>query len=210
MSTLRKKTSKIMLLAVAGLLVTAISTGSVLYLLWQDGAFLPGWITWQNRHATDGSGTYGITLDKRTVEVRYQDSLIWTSPEKVKIQDILCYDIDNDGADELLLLCWKIGRYGKYRPFWVKEDEDTWSQHLFVYEFAGDSIRAQWMSSYMGIDVTGMAAGQMGAGKTRLLLVDRQEMVSYWYWDSWGFAKEETQVSFAVFGDNLIHEPIYR
>ena len=104
MSTLRKKTSKIMLLAVAGLLVTAISTGSVLYLLWQDGAFLPGWITWQNRHATDGSGTYGITLDKRTVEVRYQDSLIWTSPEKVKIQDILCYDIDNDGADELLLL----------------------------------------------------------------------------------------------------------
>lgn len=210
MSTLHTKTSKIMLLAVTGLLVTAISTGSVLYYLWQDGAFLPGWIIWQDRHATDGSGTYGITLDKRTVEVRYQDSLIWTSPEKVKVQDILCCDIDNDGTDELLLLCWKIGRYGKYRPFWVKEDEDTWSQHLFVYEFAGDSIRAKWMSSYMGIDVTDMAAGQIGADKTRLLLVDRQKMVSYWYWDSWGFAKEETQVSFAVFGDNLVHEPIYR
>ena len=124
MSTLRKKTSKIMLLAVAGLLVTAISTGSVLYLLWQDGAFLPGWITWQERNTFDASGAYEMTLDRRTVEIRYQDSLIWTSPKKVKIQDALCCDIDNDGADELVLLCWKIGRYGKYRPFWVKEDEE--------------------------------------------------------------------------------------
>lgn len=252
MSTLRKKTSKIMLLAVAGLLVTAISTGSVLYYLWQDGVFLPGWIIWQERNTFDASGAYEMTLDRRTVEIRYQDSLIWTSPKKVKIQDALCCDIDNDGADELVLLCWKIGRYGKYRPFWVKEDEETWSQHLFVYEFTGDTIRAKWMSSYMGIDVTDIDAGltadrpmtaktatnqQAATGtatnppettqttadrpdsdqpgrqstpRSRLLLTDLQGKVSYWYWDSWGFAKEETEVSFVVFGDNLIHEPIYR
>lgn len=31
-----------------------------------------------------------------------------------------------------------------------------------------------------------------------------------WIWDSWGFTKEDTDISFVAFGDNLIHEPIYR
>ncbi len=241
------KFTRKMLLAVAGILVTAAAAGSVLYFLWQDGAFLPGWITWQDRQATDASGAYDITLDKQTVEIRRQDTLVWSSPRKVKVQDVLCWDIDNDGVDELVLLCWKIGRYGKYRPFWVDKDEETWSQHLFVYEFAGDTIQAKWMSSYMGIDVADLAAGQAGgvstnadstetdetgtrpamdptdtttdrqpygsqrpAPRNRLLLTDPQGKISYWYWDSWGFAREETEVTFAVFGDNLIHGQIYR
>ncbi|MBD5550595.1 MAG: CapA family protein [Lachnospiraceae bacterium] len=33
--------------------------------------------------------------------------------------------------------------------------------------------------------------------------------MSYWRWGSWGFEKEDAEVSFVVFGDNLIHEPIY-
>ncbi len=63
------KFTRKMLLAVAGILVTAAAAGSVLYFLWQDGAFLPGWITWQERNTFDASGAYEMTLDRRTVEI---------------------------------------------------------------------------------------------------------------------------------------------
>ena len=126
------------------------------------------------------------------------------------MQDVLSCDIDNDGMDELLLLCWKKGRYGEHKPFWVEEDEKNWSQHLFVYEYMEEEIRPKWMSSYIGQDVMEMAAREGAPPGIHLLLTSPEGEVSSWFWDSWGFTKEKTDTTFVVFGDNLIHEPIYR
>lgn len=184
--------------------------GALLWLFWHSGAFLPGWIRWESRTVSEASGEYEMTLNRKKVEVFRQETSIWTSPEDIKVQDVLSCDIDNDGMDELLLLCWKKGRYGAHKPFWVKEDEKNWSQHLFVYEYMEEEIRPKWMSSYIGQDVMEMAAREGAPPGIHLLLTSPEGEVSSWFWDSWGFTKEKTDTTFVVFGDNLIHEPIYR
>lgn len=183
---------------------------AVLWFLWYSGAFLPDWITWENRIVSEASGEYEITLNKKTVEVIYQENIVWTSPAEIKVQDALSGDIDNDGKDELLILCWKKGRYGEHKPFWVERDEKSWSQHLFVYKYEKGEIRPKWMSSYIGQDVMKMSAREGAPPGIHLLLTSPDGTISSWFWDSWGFTKEKTDTTFVVFGDNLIHEPIYR
>lgn len=187
-----------------------VSAGAILYILWGNGTFLPRWIEWKNGEFSDSAGEYEISVSNKAVQIRYEDTLIWSSPDGVKVQDALSCDIDHDRKDELILLCWKTGRYGAHKPFWVDEDEKNWSQHIFVYEFNEGEIRPKWMSSYIGLDAAGIGENGKEAPLCRLLLTDLSGKISSWKWDGWGFTKEDTDVSFVVFGDNLIHEPIYR
>ena len=226
----------------------------ILWTAWSGGHFLPRWIEWSNKTFTDASGRYEVVLKRRTIEVYCDSSVIWTTRDgidAIKVQDAMFCDIDGDGADELILLCWKTGRFGTSRPFWVKEDEESWSQHIFVYSCQGDKIKPKWMSSYIGADIAEMsvreravqplsgsgnqsvstggvqsaggvrgqspditaadpAAGNGRTGRQPLLLTDTDGKMSSWVWDSWGFTKEDTDISFVVFGDNLVHEPIYQ
>lgn len=206
MSGNRLRKALLLLLVVCAILA---GIGTLGYVLWKNGTFLPQWITWENREMYDQTGEYRVLLQRRKVLVFWQDREIWSSPEDIKVQEAVTCDIDNDGRDELILLCWKIGRYGSHKPFWVKEDEKKWSQHIFVYAYAEDAIRPKWMSSYLGQDVMDMA--QNGKEKQpRLWLTAPDGSVSSWMWDSWGFTKEDTDISFAVFGDLIAHEPIYR
>ncbi len=186
-----------------------VITGAVLYVLWEKGTFLPRWIVWEEGDISDASGDYEISLAGGNVSVDYRESKVWDSPKNVKVQQILSCDMDYDGREELILLCWKRGRFGKYKPFWIKEDEENWSQHIFVYEMEHDKVTPKWMSSYIGQDVAQLAFDGGKASAGRLFLTDPDGEISCWRWESWGFAKEEAEVSFAVFGDNLIHEPIY-
>ncbi len=192
--------------------LTAVCTllCAVLSLLWYSGAFLPRWIHWKDGTFSDRSGKYHITLSGKSVCITYDNTVIWNSPNGVKVQDALSCDIDNDQKDELVLLCWKKGRYGAQKPFWVDRDEQTWSQHIFIYEYEQETIRPKWMSSYIGQDVTEIAVNAGKASLNRLFLTDSGQKVNSWIWDSWGFRKEDTEVTFTVFGDNLIHEPIYQ
>lgn len=184
--------------------------GFVFHALWNHGAFLPRWISWESRTIFDQTEQYQVVLRQKEVQVLLDDKVLWNSPENIKVQDILLCDIDRDMQNELILLCWKIGRYGKNRPFWVDQDEKKWSQHIFVYEYNDREIRPKWMSSYIGVDVVTMRENGKNAPDTRLWLTDGNGEVSSWIWDSWGFTKEVTDISFAAFGDILIHEPIYR
>lgn len=197
-----------MLITIMTTIMALAGTGAILAVLWYNGVFLPGWIDWKDRKIQQGE--YEVLLDHRSVRVIYDNGVIWTSSKGVKVQDVLSCDVDNDGREELILLCWKIGRYGKYRPIWVEKDEKKWSQHVFVYDYNEGKIVPQWMSSYIGEDVAELSSNGKDAPYVRLLLEDTDGKMSRWVWDSWGFAREETDVSFVVFGDNLIHEPIYR
>lgn len=169
---------------------------AALFFLWNAGSFLPGWIVWKNvafsfsdSDSDSGSssgqpGRYGILLSHKTVRVFYDGTLIWTSPKGVKVQDVLSFDIDNDRQNELILLCWKIGRYGAQKPFWVDEDERKWSQHIFLYEYGQGEIKPKWMSSYLGQDVTEMTANVREKTYNRLFLTDLDRKVNGWKWDS--------------------------
>ncbi len=195
-------------------IVALVCTGAVLYMLWRGGAFLPGWITWENGTLWDADRQYEVILAHKKVKVRQKDNVIWTSPGGLKVQQVQVNDIDNDGQDELILLCWRIGKYGKSRPFWVERNEQKWSQHIAVYEYDGEKVKTKWMASDIGFEVCQIRADERkehSAGPdNRLFLTDRKGQLTCWFWDSWGFTKETTEVSFVVFGDNLIHKPIYQ
>lgn len=164
---------------------------AVLFFVQHGGAFLPCWISWENMTGCDASGEYLFSLAEKSVTVTQGDSVIWVSPSDVKVQKALCCDADNDGRDELVLLCWKRGRYGTAKPFWVERDEQKWSQHLFVYAYTPDGVRPRWMSSYIGQDVSDIVSNGKRAPQCRLCLTDLEGNTSSWVWDSWGFTKEE-------------------
>lgn len=199
---------KIIIVLAAGVLFIGICVS--VYLLWRNGAFLPKWISWENKTICEKAQQYQVNLADKIVRVIQDDEVIWESPANIKVQEILLCDIDRDKQEELLVLCWKIGRYGKRMPFWVENDEKTWSQHLFVYEYQKKEIRPKWMSSYIGHDISVMQHNGKEPPYTRLWLTDLDGKTSSWMWDSWGFVKEESEISFVAFGDNIIHEPLYR
>ncbi|MCM1251210.1 MAG: CapA family protein [Clostridium sp.] len=192
------------------ILMMIVSIGTVFLFLWKDGFFLPRWIVWKNEDISAQTGKYEILLERKEVRILQGDALVWTSPENLKVQSVISVDIDNDKEEELILLCWKIGRYGEHRPFWVEKDERKWSQHIFVYEYQEDNIKPKWMSSYIGQDVAEICAEEKETGGFRLWLTEPDGQSNSFIWDFWGFVKEDTDVSIVVFGDNLIHEQIYR
>lgn len=171
--------------------ITAVCIGIAVMvcLVCVAGNKLPGWITWEERQINDTTKKYEIALSSRAVSVsRSSDKkIIWKSQKGVKVQDILSCDIDGDGNDELILLCWKRGRFGKYRPFWVEQDEKEWSQHIFVYRYAEDQLAPMWMSSYIGQDVIKINAKPDSKQKYYLILTDRNGKNSNWVWNYWGF-----------------------
>ena len=214
--------------------------GAILFLSWHSGLFLPGWVGWKKAVFTDASGAYTVRLTGRKAEVSYDGRTIWKPERGIRVQDALFADVDGDGRDELALLCWRIGRYGAARPFWVKTDEKSWSQHLLVCRFDGGQAAPMWMASDIGMEAVLLAASPHRSGGTadgtdadahggaapaaasanascsrpdlrqRLLLTSSDGTRTGWVWDSWGFTRENIDITFAAFGDNLIHEPIYR
>ncbi|MGN0347577.1 MAG: CapA family protein [Lachnospiraceae bacterium] len=134
-----------------------------------------------------------------------QAHLLWESPREYKVQDFLWCDINGDEQEELLLLCWKIGRFGKHKPFWVEEDEQDWSQHIFVYQWNGKEMQPLWMASDIGLSARRWKYDPHGI----LLIEDKDGELTGWKWPNWGLERVETEIEFLALGDNLVHAPIY-
>ena len=129
------------------LLLVVVAIGCVWY-AWTRGAFLPAWVTWEERSLTanlgEGWSDASCTLGKdHRVRVNGSSESSWTSDDSWLVQDLWSADIDGDGMKELILLVWKQGSFGRHKPFWVKEDERTFSQHIFVIEVR----RGEWFPS---------------------------------------------------------------
>lgn len=120
----------------------------------------------------------------RRVNVYDDGKLIWSLPDDVYAQDILLGDIDHDEDDELLVLCWKRGRFGAKRPTWVKEDEKSFSQHIFIYETDDGQVRPKWMASDIG-----MKAASWNLTDGVLSIKDTDGELTKWVWLTWGLEK---------------------
>lgn len=187
MKIIEKKISKKLYIKLLVIAMAFICAGAIVLWLWRKGTFLPRWIAWEHGTLQEASGAYEIILARKKVSVRYGDAVIWTSPDGVKVQKALSCDIDHDGQDELILLCWKKGHYGDVKPIWVEEDEQEWVQHIFVYEYVQEDIEAKWMSSYIGRDISDITAKKSDVNGSILCLTDTGGEVTIWAWDSWGF-----------------------
>lgn len=180
---------------------------TAIFLLWWKGCFLPRWIVWE-----DKSFPYGdtrVTLKKGRMELEG----LWHTPWDWSVQDVLCDDINGDGREELVLLVWKHGSYGKHLPFWVKHNDIRLEQHIFIYQWEAsreNKLRALWMSSALGLEVQSMES----ASHHQLLITDRDGIGNLWQWQQFGLkyvgeAKEQ-KVTFLCAGDNLIHPQLLR
>lgn len=181
-SSRRLRLIRKILIIVAGAAVVA----SAFVVMWQKGMFLPSWIEWNEKSlATDNDIPLNISLSCEKVTAFSGREWVWESEDNLKVQDILSADIDWDGQDELLLLCWKIGRYGRRRPFWIERDENKWSQHIFVYDLDKGSVNSKWKASNIGADVASWEI----INDHFLHDTDPNGQDSFWMWISWGFEK---------------------
>lgn len=158
------------------------------FFLWTQGAFLPSWIEWKKKTYSVQEGKYELVLRDRkavlasSVKTEKQKAL-WASDPKILVQDLLMGDIDRDGEEEALILCWRRGRYGPAKPDWVKE-ERTWSQHIYIYDLSPQKggLRPIWMASDIGKEVFSWSFTTQG----RLLLSHPDGTRDLWYWQDFG------------------------
>ena len=192
-------------------IVLLIALFALVIFLWPTEDSLPNWIQWNEREICheEKNGSLEILLTDRSVSVISGTTAVWTSDEDVQIQDILWCDIDRDDMSELLLLCWKQGRYGNSRPFWIGEDDASWSQHIYIYDWTENEMRPIWMASDIGVDAVSWYFDE----ELRLVITDMDGMETAWDWVSWGVTGialgEKKELTFAAVGDNLIHSQIY-
>ena len=188
--------------------ITAIVILAVaVFVMDRCGAFLPKWISWEERVTEAGDGIT-VTLHKREVQISKNDVPVHKIGGAVKTQDLLVTDLDRDGDQELILLCWRRGKYGSAQPFWEKDNPQDWSQHIFIYDLNADgSVTNKWFSSDNGVDFKRFK--RMEKNPQILLMEDVEGKCTLWRWDSWGLKNMPNEVRFVAFGDNLIHDTIY-
>ena len=199
-------------------LLAGLAVGACLLIvcLWWavQGDDPPEWVVWHTVNLT-GETAWNeperITLEDRRVALWSGDEKVWQSEPDEPVQDVLWCDIDHDGRRELMLLCWRQGRYGQSRPFWEEEtEEQVWSQHIFIYDWTGETAKPIWMASDLGVEVESWSF----TPESRLTLVERSGRVSAWDWISWGLSTlperpGTAELTVAALGENLIHPPIY-
>ena len=129
---------------------------------------------------------------------------VWESSNDIRVQDMLWGDINHDDDDELVLLCWKKGRYGISKPFWEEDDTDRWSQHIYIYEWRGGELRPFWMASDIGI-----LAKEFSYREPYMYVREYSRKESCWIWRTRGLELCRPSFTLCAVGDNLIHNPIY-
>ncbi len=145
----------------------------------------PHGVKWKS-FTLDLSGGRSLTLSGKGLKLLSDEEPYWQTEEDWLIEDVIVTDINRDGDTELLLLLWKRGRYGRFRPFWVEEDEDGWSQHIFIYSLpeGTEAPKQLWCASDLGRIVK---SWELAEEKPWLLILhdDRGER-TLWIWESWG------------------------
>lgn len=167
------------------LLITAAVLAAVIFLMMgTDLVFPPSYSKPVENKVMEDTEGYTFVQEGRSITVFCEDETVWELPSDVLAQDYFVEDIDRDGRRDLVILCWKRGRYGKQRPTWVKSDEISWSQHIFVYNIRNDGITPKWMASDIGVH-----AASMEYFDDVLSITDTDGNLTRWMWVSWGFEK---------------------
>ena len=137
---------------------------------------------------------YQVFLEQGTVTVTQGGAELWHTPQEYDVERLIRCDIDRDGRDELVLLLWKYGRYGKSRPFWEDETagNDEYDQHIFIYRVTDGEVHAVWCSSDLGMEIRALEyLPQQG-----ILVTETDGRQSLWDWKSWG-------LEFVASGDSM-------
>ena len=150
-------------------------------------------------------------FNHKSVQVLHSGNLLWTSPNTIKsTKRLYAVILTTTILTNSYCFAGKSEALAGISPFGLKKMIQTGHSIFSYMKYRIRKVQPKWMSSYIGFQARTMHTNGETAPAVRLWLTDLDGIVSSWFWDSWGFTKEKTDVSFTVFGDNLIHEPIYR
>lgn len=167
-------------------LVALVTLACAMVWAWGRGMYLPGWVHWKsgviNCGEEEAAGKRMMVLEGKSLCLLSGETVVWRTGRELLAQDALWCDIDHDGQNEVLLLCWRRGRYGSSHPFWAGREETNWSQHIFIYDWTEAGVRPAWMASDIGMEAVDWRFDE----KERLLITDAKGRTSAWAWSSWG------------------------
>lgn len=139
--------------------------------------------------------TFNLSNDNLTV--RQGTQTVWQSPADWRVAGYALADVNHDGNTELNLNVWKPGDFGPSKPVWVKENDMSVKNHLFVYGLGTEGVKALWQSSnldrptceFLFADLDGDNKQELGVieGEYTTGLSCRGKFVAVWKWDEWGF-----------------------
>lgn len=179
-------------------------------LLLIGGLLLTGWGAMTKTPAkvalsadTDKNGVPEIyILGKKRVQVWEGERLLWESSPDWNVKQILLADADNDGCEELLMVLWKHGSYGDTQPFWLEQDNQSYSCHLFMYRLQAGRMKAAWCSSALDLPIQKICV-RLNSAQEIVLEIQEGSAVSLlhplnrlffpqsgtWQWQGWGFSR---------------------
>jgi hypothetical protein len=155
----------------------------------------------KNKRVSRDGDNDGVSEDHALVRgylsVKESGKQIWKSPGEWWVDDFEIADCDNDGKNEIVVSLWKSGSFGTSKPFWVKENDMSIKNHMFVYEYTDNSIRLAWGSSNLPYANEGIAFADVDNDqKNELVVIERKYVddgirhVAVWKWNGWGFSNE--------------------
>lgn len=149
----------------------------------------------------DGQLERYVLKDKQLI-VTQEEQEIWRSSADWQVIVFVLADATNDGRDDLLLVVWKAGSFGRDKPFWVTEDDPRRSNHLFVLNLIQGKMKPVWFSSALDRPIQALEVKDLDQdGKNELVVQEERtwwdrirdrggpfaESTTYWQWKSWGF-----------------------
>jgi poly-gamma-glutamate synthesis protein (capsule biosynthesis protein) len=142
-------------------------------------------------------------LDRGQLKIYQSDKLLWQSPEKWWIEDFALVDSNGDEKNELNLSVWKEGNFGPMMPFWVKNNDQSIKNHLFIFDFDGIKMRSIWQSSNLEAPNCSIKFEDVDKdGKLELIVVEGDystgakcapKFNAVWKWNGWGFSNESRE-----------------
>lgn len=153
---------------------------------------------------TDGKKEL-YSLEKGCLTVIEEGYRLWSTEPGWKVDSFALGDIDNDGNINMVFSLWKTGGYGFVRPFWHKDEDSTYKNHIFVYKFEGKTFIPVWCSSNLDrpiisfeiTDVDGDGLNELVVEEGIYCLTEKDRYAvdtgepsrrGIWKWDEWGFS----------------------
>lgn len=166
------------------LLFAAGIIGFIFFLMWNRYCTVRQYVNSMNCDLNGDGTEEAIRLADSRITVSCEEEVIWESDSEWAVTDFLVADINRDDRQELLLLLWKNGSFGEYTPFW-KENDEEYSQHIFIYRMSEDKIQAVWMSSRLKPQV--QSWNMTEDNLIHIVTADGED--TSWLWGQWGLER---------------------
>lgn len=139
-------------------------------------------------------------LQDGKLTVTENEKVIWQSADDWWVEDFVLADSTNDGVVDINLSVWKSGSFGKFKPFWIKQDDPSVKNHFFIFDWKDGKIKPIWQSSNLDAPNCQILVDDVNNdGQNELIVVEgdyadspdcRGKYVAVWKWNEWGFLNE--------------------